>query len=181
MEITPDPFDLASFELSALSDTQLGDLAADVALEQRRRAVAAADPSALIEDGFQRGFTSGGLALDPWLTGGILVCPGLLVEKAKSSHDCTFVSVKQQFDDTARWSWEATDLIDDEVRVLPGPRRVQRSISLISASEGLELDVVVSQMRQAAHRMKQVRSFAVQGGALVHVSTRARKPEAGHR
>jgi hypothetical protein len=176
-----DPFDLGGFDLVGLADHELQELAASVALEQHRRAVASADPDALVEEGFTLGFTPAGAAKDPWLNGGLLICPGVLAQTSKASHDCTFVSVKLPHDDSSEWVWEATDLVHDEVRVTPGTKRLQRSVTLVAVCEGMEIDVVVSQMRQGNHRMKQVRSFVMQNGELVHVSTRARKPQDGHR
>ena len=175
-----DPFDLSTFDLAGLSDEQLRALASDIGLEQHLRALDQADPDALVELGFAEGFPRGNVR-DPWIEGQVLICPGQLTPKSKQSHDCTFVSVKQPFDDTSRWVWEASDLVGDGVRFLPGSQAVQRSISLLAAIEGLCIDVVVSQARQGRHTMKQARSYTITDGKLVHVSTRARKPSSGHR
>lgn len=176
-----DPFDLSTTDLSQLSDDDLVALAADVAVEQHRRALEHADPDALVEQGFERGFTTAGAVIDPWLVDGLLVCPGVLVEKSKASHDCAFVSLKLAGADASQWVFEATDLVTDVVRFLPGAKKQQRSISIVAATEGLEVDVVVAQMRSGQHKMKQVRSFKVTRGELVHVSTRAQVRADGHR
>ena len=165
-----------------MPDDALATLAADVAVEQYRRAVDRADPDALIEQGFESGFTTNGGVIDPWLVDGLLVCPGVLVETSKSgSHDCTFVSVKLPGADASQWAFEATDLVADDVRHLPGARRHQRSVTIVAAVEGLVVDVVVAQARGGTHKMKRARSFKVTGQELVHVSTLARAPSGGHR
>lgn len=176
-----DPFDLSSSDLSALSDDELVTLAADVAVEQHRRALAHADPDALTEQGFEQGFTTNGGIVDPWLVDGLLVCPGVLVEKSRGSHDCSFVSVKLAGAEASQWVFEATDKICDEVRFMPGAKKHQRSVTIVAATEGLEVDVVVAQQRSGQHTMKQVRSFKLTGGKLTHVSTRARANPNGHR
>lgn len=178
---TDDPFDLSVFDVSGLSDDQLVALASDVAVEQHRRALLSTDPDAVCEQAFADGFAVPGQVAIPFITGGLVVCFGLLMERSKSSHDCTFVSVKHPFEESPRWVWEATDLVHDEVRIVPGAKRVQRSVSLVAATEGLEVDVVTSAARGGAHTMKQAQSYVVRGGELVHVSTRARNPQAGHR
>lgn len=179
--MTADLFRLDRYDLADLDDDALAALAADVAVEQHRRALDATDPDAVAEQGFRDGFPTPRSSRDPWLDGKVLICPGLLVERSRNSHDCTFVTVKHPFEDSPRWVWEAADLVHDEVRVVPTPKRTQRSVSLVAATEGLEVDVVESKMRGGQHEMQQARSYVVRSGQLVHVTTRARKPRDGHR
>jgi hypothetical protein len=155
-----------TFDPSVLDDRTLADLAAMIAAEQRERAVAAADPDALVELGFSQGFTGDGMPRDPWLVNGVLVCTGTRIDRSATGHDCGFVSVG------GSWVWEADDLLADVVRHLPGPKSRMRAVSLVAAYDGLELDLVVSRARAGVHQMKSARSFVVRDGALVLVTTR---------
>jgi hypothetical protein len=156
-------------DLTSLSAAELSALAASVAAEQQSRAIEAAEPEALCELGFSQGFTAEGLPRDPFIVGGVLVCPGARVDRSGTSHDCGFVSVGE------KWVWEADDLIADDVRHLPGPKPRMRSVSLLAAYDGLELDLVISRARSGVHQMKSARSFVVRSGALVLVNTRTKK------
>lgn len=140
----------------------------------QERAVDDADIDALTEHGFTEGFTAAGVARDPWIRSGLLVCAGSRQDRSGTSHDCTFVAVGDS------WVWECGDLVNDEVRRIAGPRQSLRTVSIVAPVEGMELDVVVSRMRQGMHQMREVRSYVIRGGALELVTTRARKPD-GHR
>lgn len=158
-------------ELGAMSDGQLSALAEQVRVEQQARAVAAADPAALCELGFAEGFKSNGLPTDPWLVGGMLVIPGARVDKSATSHECGFANLDDQ------WVWECEDLIEHTVRHLPGPRPQMRTVSVVAAYDGLQLDLVASKMRTGVHEMQSVRSFVVTGGSLELVQSRARRAD----
>lgn len=166
---------VTSEDLRVLGDVPLGNLVTLAIEEQRRRALEGGDTEALVEDGFERGFNSKGEARDPWLASGILVCPGSKVDRSALSHECTFVNV----DDS--WVWESPDRIHDDVRNLPGPRTVMRTVTLVLASEGMEVDMVSSKQRNGVHEMKSVRSFVVKGGKLELVNARAPKTSGRHR
>lgn len=179
------PYDLASaaadddrpspaeLDPSALSDDDLTQMIAVLTEEQASRALERCDPEALTEAGFVDGFDAKGAARMPWLAGGILVCPGSVVERSATSHDCTFVTANDH------WVFEHPDRIHDEVRKVPHRgRENQRSITLLAAPEGLTFDVVSSRMRTGAHHMREARRFRVTNGELELVTTRAPKPRA---
>jgi hypothetical protein len=155
-------------DLDAFDDAGLWDLAAAVAAEQRRRLLEAGDSAAAVETGFERGFDAKGHAREPVIDHGFLVCYGSVVEKSATSHDCRFVHVEDS------WVWEWPDTICDDVRKVPDrSRQHQRSVTLLVPVEGLEIDVVTSQMRQGVHRMIKTTSYRVRSGALEVVKTRA--------
>lgn len=138
--------------------------------EQVRRALADAEPAAVAEDAFEgAGFDFRGNPVAPYLFQGLLVCPGVKVEKSKTSHDCVFVSIGKE------WVWESPDAVHDDMRQLPGTKVVKRSVTIVPVYEGLEYDVVASEARGGGRcQMKTVRSFEVRGGALVETKARTR-------
>jgi hypothetical protein len=172
------PFDLSTTDLRGLTAPQLWDLAADVACEQHRRALEDADPNALIEDGFTNGFTQYNDVMTPWIIDGILVCPGLIVYKSRSSHDCTFVSVALPGEESGHWVWDAPDKIVNDVRIEEGPPRKQRSVALVVATEGLQVDLVTCKMRGGQHERQKSRDYRVERGELVLVTTRGKRVSA---
>ena len=156
-----------------LSDRDLADMIVVLIGEQSRRALERADVGALIEEGFKRGFEIKGVT-DPWLDQGILVAPGMKIDRSNTTHTCTFVRVDQ------RWVWEANDRIEDVVRHVPGPRSQMRSITLVAAPEGTTVDRISSKARNGVHELVEVRSYVVRGSELELVSARAIGPT-GHR
>lgn len=152
-----------------MSDRELSELAAEIAVEQQERAVAAAEPQALIELGFQTGFDSKGMPHPPVMESGIIICFGARNDKSATSHDCAFVS----FEGT--WVWEHDDLMEEEIRNPAAARPQMRSVSLVPAFDGMKLDFVRSEARTGIHKMKKVLSYEVQNGKLVHVQSRAAK------
>jgi hypothetical protein len=158
--------DTPPVDLSALSDGELSALAACVAAEQQMRAIAGADPDALVELGFAEGFKSDGLPRDPWLVAGVLICPGARNDRSATSHDCGFVTVGDV------WVWEADERITDVIRQVPGPRHRMRSVTLLAAFDGLAVDLVVSRARSGMHQLRGVRSFEVHNAEVTLVGTR---------
>lgn len=161
-------FDGAAIE--RLDDDGLTRLIAEALSEQHRRAVEGADIDALIEWGFANGFSTAGQPRDPSVQSGVLVVTGSRLSRGSrpnANHDCTFVSVG------GVWVWEHQDLMHDVIRNLPGPKPQMLSVSLLPALEGLELDLVSSQYRQGAHRLRSSRSFQIAAAELNLVSTRA--------
>lgn len=160
--------------LGELDDSELTRIVATVTEEQQQRALHRGDLAALLADGFENGFARNGSALDPYLHDTVLVCPGSVIDKSATSHDCTFVHIGDS------WVWECEPLLVDEVRTSPitGTRMLQRSVSLVAAVEGLEFDVVSSKMRTGAHKMVASRSYLIRGGAIELVAARnvARTP-----
>jgi len=154
--------------LGNAGDSQLS-RAISVLLEvQRSRAEARGDLEALLEMGFDEGFDQSGHAKLPFIHAGIIICPGSLVEKSSTAHECAFVHLGET------WVWEYEDLLLDEVRrgVLRS-KNTQRSVSLLPASPGLELDLIRSKKRQGTHTMTSVISYRVDDdGKLEVVSTR---------
>lgn len=136
--------------------------------ETHRRALERADLEALVVEGFEQGFSEQGV-LDPWLHGGVLVAPGFKLDRSSVSHICSFVRVCD------RWVWECATRLQDDIRYVPGPRRLMRSVTLAVVSDGDSVDVITSRMRNGQHELTGVRSYVVKHGALVLVSQRAVK------
>lgn len=158
-------------DVAELSDEALSALLADGLAEQRRRAEAVGDIDAIVEAAFEAGFDSRGQANPPWVTHGLLVCPGSIRERSTSSHDCVFVHVD------GNWVWQSDDLIIDVVRSVPQQKHThQRSITLLAAVEGTEYDVVASKMRQGVHHATHVRSYRISNGEPVLVTKWAARP-----
>lgn len=134
--------------------------------EQQERAIANADPVALIEQGFELGFDSKGLPKDPWVVQGILVAPGAKVDKSAMSHNCAFARVGPS------WVWEHEAKIEDSVRYIPGARQQMRSVTLIALNEGDAIDLIASRTRSGVHELTGVRSFVYEADALDLVSAR---------
>jgi len=158
--------------LGEASDDQLQRALVVLGEVQLSRAQSRGDLDALIELGFAVGFDASGKARAPWIVEGIIICPGSVLERSATSHECTFVHVGES------WVWECEELALDEVRrgVLKGKGN-QRSVSLLGAIEGLELDLISSKKRQGVHAMSSVVSYKVNGGALEVVSTRTPKAD----
>ena len=155
-----------TIDIYDLDDFELGVLAASIHAEQQRRALAAADPSALVESGFQNGFKSDGTPVEPWLVDGILVCPGAKIGKSASSHECGFVRIDDQ------WVWESEAKVVDEVRHAAGRNVQMRSVTLIAVHETMKVDLILARMRSGVHQLKTAKSYTVSSGKLLHVTTR---------
>jgi hypothetical protein len=160
--------------VQALDDHALSQLAQMVAAEQQQRALAAADLDALVEYGFAERFASNGMPLDPEIVSGMVVCAGAKNDRSNLSHDCAFVHLGDD------WVWDSPETAADVVRYVAGPKTRMRSVSLVPARDGMELDLVASRMRAGMHQMREVRSFKVRDGKLELVGARARTAD-GHR
>jgi len=135
---------------------------------QRNRAQSRGDLDALLELGFERGFDASGHALAPFVVQGIVICPGSVVERSANSHECAFVRIGEE------WVWESPLTLLDEVRRTQVKNRPnQRSVSLLTATPELELDLIRSKKRQGTHQMQAVISFRLDGEVLTVTSTRA--------
>lgn len=154
-------------DLSAFDTHELCELAVLISAEQQVRAVAAADPMALVELGFSAGFKTDGTPLDPWLQGGILICPGARLDKSASSHECGFARI----DDV--WVWESDSKVIDVVRHVAARHVQMRSVTLIASNELMKVDMIYAKMRSGAHQLKTARSFIVKSGELSLVTTRS--------
>ncbi len=149
-----------------LDDDQLHNLAEVVRQVQVERAIGDGDFDAIIASGFETGFGRDGLGVLPWIEGNLVVCPGGLVAKSKTSHRCRFVSV----DDV--WIWDSGLLLREDKRSSPGTDEGFRAIALIPAVDGTELDVVSGKARSGGHQVDHVVSYEIRGGELVEVSQR---------
>ncbi|MDW3216998.1 MAG: hypothetical protein R8F63_00185 [Acidimicrobiales bacterium] len=163
--LTDDP-DTAVELAAKLNDEVLHHLAEALHDEARRRAIAAGDHAALIAEVFETGFGRDGLGVDPWIEGDVVVCPGAMVAKSKSSHRCRFVSV----DDV--WIWESGELIQEDKRSNPGPEDGFRAVALLPILNGMTLDVVTGRARGGQHSVDRATSYVVRRGKLVEVSQR---------
>lgn len=152
------------------SDDELAHLGEVIRQVQRERAVARGDLDDIIAAAFDTGFGSDGLGVLPWREGNVLVCPGGIISKSRTSHRCRFVSV----DDT--WIWDSGELIREDKRSSPGPVDGFRAIALLPVVNGLTLDVVSGKARGGQHSVDRVVSFEVRKGELVEVSQRVVTP-----
>lgn len=168
----PDP--MSPEELMAwvrgLPGPALHDVAEAVRQVQIERAIDAGDHDAIIANGFEVGFGRDGLGVLPWVDGEVIVCPGGLVAKSRTSHRCRFVSV----DDV--WVWDSGLLLREDKRSSPGAVDGFRAIALVPLVDGTALDVVSGRARAGGHSVEHVVSFEVRGGELVEVSQRTVTP-----
>ena len=118
------------------------------------------------DDAFEVGFGRDGLGVLPWVEGTVIVCPGGMTAKSKSSHRCRFVSV----DDV--WVWDCGLLLREDKRSSPGTDEGFRAIALVPLVDGTELDVVSGKARGGQHSVEHVVSYEVRSGELVEVSQR---------
>lgn len=160
--------------LDRLDGDQLSNVAEAVRQIQRERAMARGDLDAVISNAFEVGFGRDGLGLLPWVEGDVVVCPGGLIAKSKTSHRCRFVSV----DDT--WIWESGELIREDKRSTPGTDDGFRAIALVPLLDGLALDVVSGKARRGQHSVERVVSYEIRSGELVEVSQRTVAPAGMH-
>jgi hypothetical protein len=156
--------------LRGLADDALHDVAESVRHVQVERAVAAGDVDTLIASAFEVGFGRDGLGVSPWIErtvdSELLMCPGSLISKSRTSHRCRFVSV----DDV--WVWDSGLLLREDKRSSPGAHDGFRAIAVLPVVDGTELDVVTGRARTGGHAVEHVVSYVVRGGELVEVSQR---------
>ena len=171
----PDDEFLSDDFFSSKSDKDLSAMMHLIIGEQQKRALEGSEPDALLEQGFKDGFKPNGLPHDPWIVDGILICPGAVNDRSATAHDCGFVA----FDE--HWCWEHPDIVLDDVRYIDGPKRRQRSVSLVPVFEGLEFDLVISRSSAGQHKMRAATAFRVIDGCLEVVRNRAPKKSSGLR
>lgn len=153
-------------DVRSLDDDQLHNLAEVVRQVQLERAIDAGDQEAIITEAFESGFGRDGLGAEPWIVDNVIVCPGGLIAKSKTSHRSRFASV----DNT--WVWESELLVREDKRSTPGTRDGFRAIALVALVDGTELDVVSSKSRSGQLSVEHVVSYEVRRGELVEVSQR---------
>jgi hypothetical protein len=152
--------------LRAMDAAELHNVAEAVRQVQIERAIGSGDHDAIIANGFEVGFGRDGIGVLPWVEGDLIVCPGGLISKSRTSHRCRFVSV----DDV--WVWESGLLLREDKRSSPGVEDGFRAIALLPVVDGTELDVVSGRAKQGGHAVEHVVSYEVRGGELVEVSQR---------
>lgn len=152
--------------LRAMTADQLHLVAETVRRVQIERALDDGDHDAIVAQGFEIGFGRDGLGVQPWIEGDVIVCPGGLVARSRSSHRCRFVSV----DDA--WVWESGLLLREDKRSSPGAVDGFRAIALLPVVDGMEIDVVSGRARSTGHAVEHVVSYEVRGGELVEVGQR---------
>lgn len=160
----PEILDLSN--LVSCDDKTLSRAALIISHEIKSRAIANCDPDALISKFFKEGFNSKEMPKDPVLLDDVLVCLGAKLDKSVMSHNCAFVRVNNS------WSWEHDDLIKDEIRYLPGAKSRMQSVSLIPVVDGTSVDLVESKTINSVHKLLAVKSYVVEGKALILVSSR---------
>jgi hypothetical protein len=157
--------------LRSLPSDHLHHVAEAVRQIQIERAIGEGDLDAVIARAFEMGFGRDGLGVQPWVEqvgvdGAVVICPGGLVSKSRSSHRCRFVSV----DDV--WVWDSGLLMREDKRSSPGVEDGFRAIAVIPAVDGTELDVVTGRARTGGHSVEHVVSYEIRAGELVEVSQR---------
>jgi hypothetical protein len=157
--------------LRSLPSDQLHHVAEAVRQLQIERAIGEGDLDAVIARAFEVGFGRDGLGMQPWVEqvgvdGAVVICPGGLVSKSRSSHRCRFISV----DDV--WVWDSGLLMREDKRASPGAEDGFRAIAVIPAVDGTELDVVTGRARTGGHSVEHVVSYEIRAGELVEVSQR---------
>jgi hypothetical protein len=156
--------------LRAMPDAELHGVAEAVRRVQTERAIASGDLDAVIANAFDVGFGRDGLGASPWIEGNLVVCPGAIVTKSRTSHRCRFVSV----DDV--WVWDSALLVREDKRSTPGgDGRAKvgfRAIALVALVDGTTIDVVSGRARAAGHEVEHVLSIEVRAGGLIEVSQR---------
>jgi len=153
-------------QLREMESGELHDLAEAIRQVQIERAITSGDHDAIIARAFEIGFGRDGLGVLPWLDGEVIVCPGAIITKSRSSHRCRFISV----DDV--WVWESGMLLREDKRSSPGVDDGFRAVALVPVVDGTEIDVVSGRARSGGHAVEHVVSFEVRGGDLVEVSQR---------
>jgi hypothetical protein len=153
-------------DLRDMTSDELHTVAEAVRQVQVERAIDHSDHDAIIARAFEIGFGRDGLGLLPWVEGDVIVCPGGLVSKSRTSHRCRFVSV----DDV--WVWDSGLLMREDKRSSPGAADGFRAIALLPVVDGIELDVVSGRARSGGHSVEHVVSYEVREGELVEVSQR---------
>ncbi|MAT05917.1 MAG: hypothetical protein CL424_12835 [Acidimicrobiaceae bacterium] len=152
--------------LRAMESQELHDLAEAVRQVQIERAITSGDHEAIIARAFEIGFGRDGLGVLPWLEGEVIVCPGAIITKSRTSHRCRFISV----DDV--WVWDSGLLLREDKRSSPGTHDGFRAVALVPVVDGTEIDVVSGRARSGGHSVEHVVSYEVRGGDLVEVSQR---------
>lgn len=152
--------------LGRLEPAELANVAEAARQTQQERAVASGDLDQIVARAFEIGFGNDGLGLLPWVEGEIVVCPGAIVARSKSSHRCRLVSV----DDV--WIWDSPQLVREDKRSNPGDDEGFRAVGLIGLVDGTELDVVTGKARRSLHSVDRVVSYQIRAGELVEVSQR---------
>ncbi len=165
-EALTDDIEAAPALAGRLPDDTLRHLAASVRDEMRSRARDSGDHDAIIDEAFEQAFGRDGLGVGPWVSGDVVVCPGSIVAKNRSSHRCRFVSV----DDV--WIWDSAELIREEKQSHPGRDEGFKAVALIPVIEGMALDLVTGRARAGQHSVEKVISYEVRRGELVEVSQR---------
>ncbi|MGH1489038.1 MAG: hypothetical protein ACRBK7_06520 [Acidimicrobiales bacterium] len=152
--------------IAKLDDQELTNLASVVSHDQSKRAVARGDLDEIIAHAFESGFGTDGLAIQPWVEGTVVVCPGGLIYSGRNNHVCRFVSVN----DT--WIWDSYELIREDKRSTPGVKDGFRAVGLLPTLEGMTIDYVCGKARSGQHAVDKVFSYVIKKGKLVEVSQR---------
>jgi len=149
-----------------MNSGELHEVAEAVRQAQIERALDRGDHDTIIEHAFEVGFGPEGLGAQPWVQADVILCPGGLVSKSRSSHRCRFVSV----DDV--WVWDSGLLMRKDKRPSPGVKDGFRAIALLPVIDGTGVDVVTGRARSSGHTVEHVVSYEVRGGELVEVGQR---------
>lgn len=142
--------------------SMLSEQATQIALENE-------DLEALTEKAFETMFNRQGVAHEPEIHNGLLICAGSHRKNSTNSptHACEFVCVNQQ------WVWTNPDHVSDEMRRIPiNNKQHLRVITIIPINEGDTVDYVAQTHSGQGHKPKRKISYIVKNGQLEVTNTR---------
>lgn len=149
--------------LENLTDSELQEVITIANAELYSRNIANAEPSSLIKLGFERGFTSKLVPVQPWVVNGVLIAPGYKKESSVFNHKCSFIKVNDS------WVWESEHKILDEIR---SDTKILRSVTLIALMDSFQIDVLTSKARNSVHVLENIVSYNYEEGVLLKTSSR---------
>ena len=124
-----------SLDLRSLSLADLHEVMSFCVQEIRERRLEDQDIDSIIDEAFQRCFTSEGIATMPAVINGFVAVPGSVATKNASGtkHECNLFTVR--INDEDRWSWDFADVIVENRTFTDGDLR--KSIALYPAIDGM--------------------------------------------
>ncbi len=153
-----------AIDAGSLGDDELDALVGVLLGEQRRRAIAQGDVVAVAAHAFETAFDRRGGAGDPVVEGRLLVCPGSVVAKSRTTQISKFVAVGEE------WVWQVADCLHDEVRRGDGP--ALSTVTVVPLCDDLDVHVVTSKGPRGSRRLQEAVSYRVRGQQLERTEVR---------
>lgn len=136
-------YDLLSGDVRHLGTDELRLIIEICSQELSDRARERGDIGSVIEHAMEVGFDQKGFPRQPWTDGDLLIVPGGWVGGLRGTHRCRFGAIGDQ------WVWQLDNVVGDQMRRLPDSLR---TVTVLPALPGTELDIVTSQCRSGVHR-----------------------------